>query len=87
MVVKVPRPYNQSLSTLFEFCMIWNCHITNGSTRKPYVFLKMPVSVFKKIFGTNPRQKEYPVPRNAEKFMSWVKVRYVKATNSSVTHE
>jgi hypothetical protein len=67
-------PYKISMSTLAEFCFVWDCLLMSGGTNRMKAIISMPGKVFKKIFGTNPREKEYPIPRGMEKFISKVVV-------------
>ncbi len=62
--------YRLSLGTLVEFCNLWDSTLLYGGTKKLKAIISMPGIHFKKIFGTNPREKEYPVPSGMEKFIS-----------------
>jgi len=62
-------PYKLSLNTLLDFCSLWGCMICFGGTRKAKPVISMPAKHFKTIFGQNPREKEYPVPRGMEKYI------------------
>ncbi len=70
-------PYKLSLDTLLDFCGLWGCMLCYGGTRKIKAVISMPAKHFKKIFGQNPREKEYPVPNGMEKFIEKVVVKKI----------
>ena len=63
-------PYKISMGVLAEFCSLWNCTLLAGGTQKLKAIISMPGIFFKRIFGTNPREKEYTVPQGMEYFIS-----------------
>lgn len=68
-------PYKLSMDTLIEFCSLWDSRIFSGGSCKRIAVIAMPSHHFKKIFGTNPREKEYPVPTGAEHFIETLQVK------------
>ena len=71
-------PYKRSITTLLSFNNLWGCSLLYGGTGKQEAIISMPQKKFKKIFKKNPRVGEYPVPKNAEKFISAVYVKKVE---------
>ena len=63
-------PYRRSMGILIEFCILWDCHIISGGTRKLKAVISMPSHQFKKIFKRNPTVREYAIPSGMEKFVS-----------------
>ncbi len=75
--VELVFPYKISMGVLAEFCCLWNCTLLGGGTKKLKAVISMPGIFFKIIFGVNPREKEYPVPKGMEYFISNVKVKNI----------
>jgi len=71
-------PYKLSLNTLIDFCGLWECIVCYGGTNKLKAVISMPAKHFKRIFGHNPREKQYPVPNGMEKFIEKVKVKEIR---------
>ncbi len=67
--VELVFPYKRSMGVLVEFCYLWNCKILSGGTTRIKAIISMPGIYFKKIFGTNPREKEYDIPKGMEYFI------------------
>jgi len=68
-------PYKLSMDVLVEFCSLWNCRIFSASTQKRFAIIAMPAHHFKTIFGTNPRIREFDVPRGMGHFIETLKVK------------
>ncbi len=77
MKLELVFPYKLSMAILVEFCNLWDCHLISGGTKKLKAVISMPGVHFKKIFGENPREKEYPVPNGMEKFISKLVVKKI----------
>ena len=71
-------PYKRSITTLLSFNKLWGCNLLYGGTDKSRAIISMPQKKFKKMFKKNPCPGEYPVPSNAEKFISAVYVKNVE---------
>lgn len=67
-------PFSQSLSTLINFCIIYESVILRGGTNNPKSRIIMPLNYFKRIFNSNPCIKEYNLPSGMEKFAKKIKV-------------
>ncbi|MHA1470844.1 MAG: hypothetical protein ACTSSP_09830 [Candidatus Asgardarchaeia archaeon] len=70
-------PYKISMTTLAEFCSLWNCTILYGGTKRLRAIISMPVNYFKVIFGNNPREGKYNVPNGMEHFIESLRVKKV----------
>lgn len=70
-------PYKLSMGTLVDFCSLWDSTLLHGGTKKIKARFSMPLVHFKKIFGTNPTKKEYPVPSGMESFIESLRVRKI----------
>jgi len=68
-------PYKLSMDTLIEFCNLWDSRIFSGGSQKRIAIIFMPGNHFKTIFGTNPREKEFPVPTGTGHFIETLKVK------------
>jgi len=77
MEMELVYPYKRSMPILVEFCYLWDCTIMKGSTKRIKAIISMPSHHFKKIFGTNPKEKEYPIPRGMERFIDKIKVKKI----------
>jgi len=75
MELELVYPYKMSMDVLLEFCYLWESRIFSGGTRRRKAIVQMPAHHFKVIFGQNPREKEYPVPRGTEHFIEALKVK------------
>jgi hypothetical protein len=75
MELELVHPYKISIDVLVEFCSLWETRILSGGTQKRIALIEMPAHHFKVIFGTNPREKKYAVPRGAESFIEALKVK------------
>ena len=73
--VELVFPYKISMGVLVEFCSLWNCTLLGGGTNRLKAMFSMPGNFFKRIFGVNPREKEYAVPKGMEYFISELKVK------------
>jgi len=76
--LKLNYPYKLSLSWLLDFSKVWSCRLIAGGTNSETAVISMPAKKFKKIWGVNPRVKDYAVPAKAEKHLSAVKVKEIK---------
>ena len=61
---------------------MWDCQIITGGTKKLKATISMPSHHFKKIFGSNPKVKEYSVPSGMEKFVSKMTVKEIDTKES-----
>jgi hypothetical protein len=77
MELELVHPYKLSMDVLLEFCSLWGSRIFYGGTLRRKAIIEMPAHYFKSIFGTNPREKEYPVPTGMEHFIYALKVKEV----------
>ena len=77
MKLELVFPYRLSMGILVEFCSLWDCNLISGGTKKMKAVISMPATHFKKIFGENPREKEFPVPKGMEKFISKLTVKEI----------
>jgi hypothetical protein len=75
MELELVYPYRMSMDVLLEFCSVWESRISSGGTMKRKAIIDMPARHFKAIFGTNPREKKYSVPRGAEHFIEALEVK------------
>jgi len=75
MELELVHPYKISMDVLVKFCSLWESRIFSGGTQKRKATIEMPAHHFKVIFGTNPREKAYNVPRGAEHFIDALKVK------------
>jgi len=75
--LELVHPYQYSFNTLLEFCNIWQCVIRAGGTCRSKAQISMPSHLFKQIFGTNPRAREYKTPAKTEHFLESVRVKKV----------
>ncbi len=72
-------PYKLSMGILVEFCYLWDSTLLHGGTRKIKSIISMPSHHFKKIFGVNPKEREYSIPSGMEKFISKITVKKILA--------
>lgn len=70
-------PYKKSMGILVEFCSLWNTTLLAGGTKKRRAIISMPAIHFKKIFGQNPRKREYPVPTGMGHFIEDLRVKKI----------
>jgi len=71
-------PYKISMGILVEFCRVWDSRIIEGGTKNIKAIISMPATHFKKIFGTNPREKEFLIPSGMGHFVSNLKVKDIQ---------
>ena len=70
-------PYKISLSTLVEFCRLWDSIVLYGGSHRLKAIISMPSRHFRTIFGVNPQVKKYSVPSGVEKFIEALKVKVI----------
>jgi len=73
-------PYKRSIDTLVAFCTLWDSCLLYGGTNKLVAKFSMPVVHFKKIFGENPRVKEYSVLSGMGYFIKSIEVKKIKTS-------
>ena len=79
MELELIFPYRLSMHTLVEFCSLWDCRIISGGTLRRKAIMAMPAHHFKVIFGTNPKEKVYEVPRGTKHFIEALRVKKIIA--------
>ena len=77
MELELVFPYRLSMGVLVEFCYLWDTLLVKGGTKKLKSIISMPGHHFKKIFGTNPREREFSIPSGMEKFISKITVKKI----------
>jgi hypothetical protein len=76
--LKLVRPYNQSVETLYKLVNLWKLNLIQSGTRSEKAIIEIPEDKFEKIFGEEPSTGEWEVPNGTQGFISEFKVTKIK---------
>jgi len=62
-------PFTDSLNTIMGMINLWGMKLLRCKSNSNKVRVSIPSKVFKRLFGENPRVKDYDLPKNTNVFM------------------